>query len=48
MEGSGRRGSFLRSSKPGMAYPVNVTVRAERDLALLFESTNAGRSSSAF
>ena len=31
---------FFGNSKPGMAYVVNVTARAERDLALLFaEST---------
>src|SRR5689334_21904518 len=45
--GLGRRESFLPSSKRGMAYRVNVTVRAERDLALLFEAINAGQSAAA-
>ena len=30
--GSGRPGSFLTSSKQGMAYLANLTSRAERDL----------------
>ena len=31
-----------------MAYLVDITVRAERDLALLFDAINAGRSAAAF
>ena len=31
-----------------MAYLINVTVRAERDLALLFDAINAGQSEAAF
>lgn len=32
------------NSKRGMAYVVNVTARAERDLALLFDAINAENS----
>lgn len=40
-------GSFLKSSKPGMVYVVNVTSRAQRDLASLFEEINADESKAA-
>lgn len=35
------------SSKPGMAYVVNLTARAERDLALLFAKIHAQHSAAA-
>src|SRR5256885_640025 len=38
---SGQRESFSRTSKPRMAYLVNLTTRAERDLALLYVQINA-------
>src|ERR1039457_6104129 len=46
-DGPGRQGSFLTSSNPHVAYLVNITARAERDLALLYEEIDAGSSSAA-
>jgi toxin ParE1/3/4 len=46
-EGSDRPGSFSTSSKPGMAYVVNVTPRAERDLTNLYAKINAEESDAA-
>src|SRR5690242_16834564 len=43
----GLRGSSSTPSKPGMAYPVNITARAERDLAYLYDEVNAGDSDAA-
>jgi toxin ParE1/3/4 len=47
VEGSGRWASFSSSSKPGKAYLVNITPRAERDLAYLFEDLNVDDSEAA-
>jgi len=46
-ERSGRRGSFSTISKPSMAYLVNITSRAERDLAHLYGEIYAGHSDAA-
>ncbi len=46
----GRRGQqerFSQISKPSMAYRVNITARAERDLELLFGHLNAEGSDAA-
>jgi plasmid stabilization system protein ParE len=37
----------LTSSNPRVAYLVNITARAERDLALLYDEIDAGSSSAA-
>lgn len=46
-EMSGLQGSFSRTSKPGMAYLVNLTARAERDLAQLYREIDAEYSEAA-
>src|SRR5712692_9080697 len=43
----GPRKSSSPSSKPSMAYLVNITARAERDLAHLFKDINATDSAAA-
>src|SRR5712692_9462346 len=43
----GPRGSFSTSSKPSMAYVVDITSRAERDLDHLYGKINAGHSEAA-
>src|SRR5712692_4824399 len=43
----GPRGSFSTSSKPSMAYVVNITSRAERDLDHLYGKINAEHSEAA-
>lgn len=47
MVGSGLPGSSLTSSKPGMAYRVNISARAQRCLALLFTAIEAESSDAA-
>ena len=42
-----RQGSFSLISKPGTAYPVNLTSRAERDLARIYERINVNDSDAA-
>jgi len=42
-----RSGSSSTTSKPGMAYLVNIAARAERDLARLYEEIDAGHSGTA-
>src|SRR4051795_8648960 len=44
---SGRQGNSSTNSKPAMAYLVNITARAERDLTLLFNAINVGDSEAA-
>jgi plasmid stabilization system protein ParE len=39
-----RQKSSSPSSKPNMAYLVRISARAERDLALLYQKTNAEQS----
>jgi hypothetical protein len=41
---SARRVSSLPSSKPSMAYLVNITARAERDFLSPYEEIHAGES----
>jgi toxin ParE1/3/4 len=42
-----RQESSLTSLKPNMAYLVNITPRAERDFASLYQEINAGDSDAA-
>lgn len=46
-EKSGRQGTFSTSSRLTVAYLVNITARAERDLAGLFEVIGAEHSDAA-
>src|ERR1035438_5524187 len=46
-ESSSPRERFLKSSKPDMAYLVNVATRAVRDLNILYEQINAESSDAA-
>jgi plasmid stabilization system protein ParE len=43
-ERSGQSGSFSPSLKPGMAYLIDITARAERDLDSVFEEIHASDS----
>ncbi|MFZ0997937.1 MAG: type II toxin-antitoxin system RelE/ParE family toxin, partial [Candidatus Sulfotelmatobacter sp.] len=46
-KGPGRCGSSSTTLKPGMAYLVNITARAQQDLAQLYDDLNAPGSDSA-
>jgi len=43
-DGCGGQEVLRPTSKPGMAYLVNIAARAERDLARLYEEIDAGHS----
>src|ERR1700761_6022923 len=46
-EASGRQRNFSKSLKPRMAYQVDLTLRAQRDLAQLYQAIHAENSDAA-